>query len=270
MREIMVQNRVTASDLISMKTRGEKISVLTAYDYAWGRLIDEAGLDVALVGDSLGMVVLGYDDTLQVTMDDMVRHTGAVARGVKRALVVADMPYHSYRNVEEAVNNAKRLVNEGGAQAVKLEGGVGVAKIVGGIVGEGIPVMGHVGFTPQSVHKLGGYKVQGKDPENAARIKNNSLALQDAGVFAVVLELIPSALADEITKCLTIPTIGIGAGPDCDGQVLVTHDMLGLYDKFVPSFVKQYAHLWQATLEAFKAYNNDVKTGIFPEKAKQK
>lgn len=256
---------VTAPSLMEMKARGEKISALTAYDYAWGRLIDEAGIDIALVGDSLGMVVLGYENTLQVTMDDMVRHTAAVARGAKTALVVADMPFLSYQvNDEEAVRNAGRLVQQAGAQAVKLEGSDHAAGTIRRIVDIGIPVMGHVGLTPQSVHQMGGFKMQGKDAENAERIRVEALALQEAGAFAVVLESIPSALAKEITQSLAIPTVGIGAGPDCDGFVLVTSDMLGIYDKFVPSFVKQYANLWQVTLDAFKAYNSDVKEQRYP------
>jgi len=258
---------VTVRDLLEMKSRGEKISVLTAYDYAWGRLIDEAGIDVALVGDSLGMVVLGYENTLQVTMEDMIRHTAAVARGAKRAMVVADMPFLSYQvDDDDAVLNAGRLVAQGGAKTVKLEGGGEVAEVVERIVGAGIPVWGHVGMTPQSVHQLGGYRMQGKDAENAARIKREALDLQEAGACAIVLELIPAELAKEITASLEIPTIGIGAGPHCDGQVLVTHDMLGMYDKFVPSFVKRYADLWKATLDAFRAYDRDVKSGRFPGK----
>ncbi|MCX8053166.1 MAG: 3-methyl-2-oxobutanoate hydroxymethyltransferase [Armatimonadetes bacterium] len=257
---------VTAPGLMEMKLRGEKISVLTAYDYAWGRLIDEAGIDVALVGDSLGMVVLGYETTLQVTMEDMVRHTAAVARGAKRAMVVADMPFLSYQVDDDAIMNAGRLVVEGGAKAVKLEGGGEVAEIVEKIVNVGIPVWGHIGMTPQSVHQLGGYRMQGKDADNAERIKREALELQEAGACAIVLELIPAQLAKEITASLEIPTIGIGAGPHCDGQVLVTHDVLGLYDRFVPSFAKRYANLWQITLKAFKAYNEDVKRGRFPVK----
>ncbi len=258
---------VTAPRLIEMKSKGEKISVLTAYDYAWGRLIDEAGIDVALVGDSLGMVVLGYDTTLQVTMADMLRHTAAVARGAKRAMVVADMPFLSYQvDDDDAVMNAGRLVAEGGAQAVKLEGGGRIAEIIERIVSVGIPVWGHVGMTPQSVHQLGGYRMQGKTEENAERIKKEALEIEQAGACAVVLELIPPDLAREITEMLKIPTIGIGAGPHCDGQVLVTHDLLGMYDKFVPSFAKQYANLWDATLKAFKAYNRDVKSGRFPSR----
>jgi 3-methyl-2-oxobutanoate hydroxymethyltransferase len=197
----------------------------------------------------------------------MLRHTAAVARGATRALVVADMPFLSYQvDDDDAIMNAGRLVAEAGAKAVKLEGGGEVAEIVARIVDVGIPVWGHVGMTPQSVHLLGGYRMQGKDSENAERIKREALELQEAGACAIVLELIPAALAKEITASLVIPTIGIGAGPDCDGQVLVTHDMLGLYDKFVHSFAKQYANLWQTTLKAFKAYNQDVKSGKFPEK----
>jgi len=263
----MDKKKTTVPSLMDMKARGEKISVLTAYDYAWGRLIDEAGIDIALVGDSLGMVVLGYDTTLQVTMEDMVRHTSAVARGTKHALVVADMPFLSYQvSAEEAIRNAGRLVQEANAQAVKMEGSDHLISTVQRIVKIGIPVMGHVGMTPQSVHQYGGYKMQGKDAENAERIRKEALALQDAGVFAIVLESIPAALAKEITQSLTIPTIGIGAGPDCDGHVLVTHDMLGLYDKFVPSHVKQYANLWQITLDAFKSYNSDIKEKKYPER----
>lgn len=263
----MDKPKITAPSLLEMKTRGEKISVLTAYDYAWGRLIDESGIDVALVGDSLGMVVLGYETTLMVTMEDMIRHCAAVARGAKRALVVADMPFMSYQvNSDDALRNAGRLMQESGAGAVKLEGGGQVADVVGKIVDAGIPVMGHVGLTPQSVHQFGGFKMQGKDAQNADRIRIEADALQQAGAFAVVLEAIPAQLAKEITQTLTIPTIGIGAGPDCDGFVTVTHDMLGMYDKFVPSFVKQYANLWQSTLEAFKAYDADVKQLRYPER----
>lgn len=262
----MRRDAITAPELTAMKGRGEKISVLTAYDYTWGRLIDESGIDVALVGDSLGMVVLGYDTTLDVTMDDMVRHTAAVGRGAKRALVVADMPFLSYQvSDEEAIRNAGRLIQEGGAGAVKLEGGARIAKIVRRIVDIGIPVFGHIGMTPQSVHQFGGYKTQGTDAEKAAQIEEDAYSLQDAGVCAIVLEKIPAGLAKSISGSLIVPTIGIGAGPDCDGQVLVTHDILGMYDKFTPPFAKQYCNLWQITLEAFQAYNSDVKEGRFPE-----
>ena len=263
----MDKTKVTAPGLTDLKSRGEKISALTAYDYAWGRLIDEAGVDIALVGDSLGMVMLGYDTTLQVTMEDMIRHTAAVARGAKRVLVVTDMPFLSYQvNEDDAVRNAGRLVQEGSAEVVKLEGGAEVAKTIRRIVDVGIPVVGHLGVTPQSVHQLGGYKMRGKDKETADRLRRDAGVLQDAGVCAIVFEKIPAELAGEITKSLVIPTIGIGAGPDCDGQVLVTHDLLGMYDKFTPPFAKQYANLWQVTLDAFKAYNKDVKDGAFPER----
>jgi len=263
----MPKDAVTVADLMEMKSRGEKISALTAYDYPSGRLIDEAGIDIALVGDSLGRVVLGYDNELQVTMEDMIRHTAAVARAVKRAMVVADMPFMSFQvSVEEAVRNAGRLVAEGGAHAVKVEG-AHAAKAISRIVTCGIPVIGHLGFTPQSIHALG-LRVQGRDEAGAVRIKDEASALQDAGVCAVVLELIPAQLAAEITLSLTVPTIGIGAGPDCDGQVLVAHDILNMYDRLKPSFAKQYADIWTATLEAFKNYNADVKSGVFPVRKK--
>lgn len=262
----MEKLKVTAPGLVEMKSGGEKISVLTAYDYATGRLIDESGIDVALVGDSLGMVVLGYETTLMVTMDDMIRHSAAVARGAKRALVVADMPFMSYQtSADDAIRNAGALMQTG-AGAVKLEGGEQVKEIVKRLVDIGIPVMGHVGLTPQSVHQFGGFKIQGKDAENAKRIRSEAMQLQEAGAFAVVLEMIPAALAKEISESLSIPTIGIGAGPDCDGFVLVSHDMLGMYDKFVPSFVKQYANLWQTTLDAFKSYDADIKERRYPER----
>lgn len=263
----MKTDAITAPKLTEMKRQREKISVLTAYDYTWGRLIDEAEIDVALVGDSLGMVVLGYDTTLDVTMEDMIRHTAAVTRGAKRALVVADMPFLSYQvSDEEAIRNAGRLIREGSAGGVKLEGGARIAKTVRKIVDIGIPVFGHIGMTPQSVHQFGGYKTQGTDAENASRIRDDALILQDAGVCAVVLEKIPAELAKSISESLIVPTIGIGAGPDCDGQVLVTHDILGMYDKFTPPFAKQYCNMWQTTLEAFQAYNSDVKEGRFPER----
>jgi len=264
----MAKDKVTAPDLVAMKARGEKITFLTAYDYPSARLLDEAGIDVALVGDSLGMVVLGYENTLSVTMDDMIRHTAAVARGAERALVVGDMPFMSYQvSDEQAVENAGRFMQEAGAQAVKLEGGERVANTVRRIVDAGIPVVGHAGFLPQSVHQFGGVrKKAGKDSEAAAKIKNDAAVLEDAGVSAVVLEAVPADLAGEITEDLTVPTIGIGAGPHCDGQVLVMHDIIGMFDRFVPPFVKQYANLWPEILDAYKSYNEDVKEGRFPEK----
>lgn len=263
----MDSKKITAPGLAEMKARGEKISMLTAYDYPSGRIVDDAGLDVALVGDSLGMVVLGYETTLQVTMDDMLRHTAAVARGVKRALIAADMPFLSYQvNDDDALRNAGRLVSEAGANAVKLEGGERTAHTIRRIVDTGIPVIGHLGMTPQSVNVFGGFKEQGKTSSQAEIIKRDALILQDAGVCAIVLEKVPSELAAEITSSLTIPTIGIGAGPDCDGQVLVIHDVIGLFDKFTPPFAKRYANIRQATLDALMSYNNDVKAGSFPER----
>jgi len=261
-----MEDKVTAPGLAEMKARGEKISALTAYDYPWGRLIDEAGIDIALVGDSLGRVVLGYDSEISVTIDDMIRHGAAVARGAKRALVVVDMPFLSYQvNADEAVRNAGRIVQEGGAEVVKLEGGAHMAATIRRIVDIGIPVIGHLGMTPQSVHSFGTVrKIVGKDDETAARLKSDALVLQDAGASAIVLECIPHGLAGEITASLRIPTIGIGAGPDCDGQVLVTHDILGMYEAFQPSFAKRYADVRQTTLDAFTQYNSDVKERRFP------
>ena len=260
-----MKNRTTVWDLRAKKQRGEKITVLTAYDYLWGTLVDEAGIDVALVGDSLGMVVLGYETTLQVTMADMISHTAAVARGVSRALIVADMPFLSYQlSEDDAVRNAGLLVRDGGAEAVKLEGGTRVCNVVRRLVDTGIPVVGHLGLTPQSIHQLGGYKTQGTTEMEAERILQESLSLQEAGVCAIVLEKIPAELAQRVTESLEMPTIGIGAGPHCDGQVLVVHDILGLYDKFVPPFAKQYATLRGSIVDAMKQYADEVRSGEFP------
>ncbi|MFB3092555.1 MAG: 3-methyl-2-oxobutanoate hydroxymethyltransferase [Dehalococcoidia bacterium] len=257
--------RVTANDIKAMKAKGEKIPVITAYDYPTARLADDAEFPIILVGDSLGMVVLGYDSTIPVTMDDMVHHTGAVARGANRALIVADMPFMSFQiSSADALRNAGRLVQEGGAQSVKLEGGESVAEEVRRIVGLGIPVMGHVGLTPQSVHRFGGYRVQGKAREQAAQLLRDAQALEEAGAYAVVLELIPSPLARIITQRLTIPTIGIGAGPYCDGQVQVLHDMLGLYPDFVPKHTKQYLRLSELISDALRRYVQEVREGVFP------
>ncbi len=260
-----MQSRVTAPKLRAMKEMGEKIVVLTAYDYPVGRLADQAGVDVLLVGDSIGMVVFGLENTLPVTMEMMLPHTVAVARAATRALVVGDMPFLSYQvSMEEAIRNAGRFVQEAGAQAVKLEGGSTVAPIVERLTSIGIPVMGHLGMTPQSVHAFGGHTRQGKKESAAIRIREDALRLQDAGAFAVVLELVPSELAAEITEELSIPTIGIGAGPRCDGQVQVVHDLLNLYDKFVPKHAKQYAKLWDQIGDALKTYTEEVRTGVFP------
>jgi 3-methyl-2-oxobutanoate hydroxymethyltransferase len=252
--------------LAEMKARGEKIAMLTAYDATMARLLDQAGVDALLVGDSVGMVVLGYENTLAVTLDDMLHHTRAVTRGALRALVVADMPFLSYQvSPEEAVRNAGRLLQEGGASAVKLEGGQPVIEAVRRMVDVGIPVMGHLGLQPQSVHQMGGYIKQATRPGDLDALLADAIALQDAGAFAVVLESIPEDVAQTVTGTLDIPTIGIGAGPHCDGQVLVSHDMLGLFDRFVPSFVKQYAKLSETVQTATRAYVEDVREGRYPQ-----
>jgi 3-methyl-2-oxobutanoate hydroxymethyltransferase len=257
--------RVSIHDLKAMKKRGEKIAMLTAYDYPTARILDEAGVPIILVGDSLGMVVLGYDSTLPVTMEDMIHHTKAVVRGSQRAHVVADMPFMSYQaSPEDALRNAGRLMKEAGAQSVKLEGGKSVAETVRRLVEAGIPVMGHIGLTPQSVHQFGGHKVQGKTPAAAVRLLNDARALEEAGAYAIVLETIPAALARLITERVSVPTIGIGAGPHCDGQVLVLHDMLGLYPDFVPKHVKQYAHLAEEVGRAVRQYVAEVAEDRFP------
>ncbi|KPK47998.1 MAG: 3-methyl-2-oxobutanoate hydroxymethyltransferase [Dehalococcoidia bacterium SM23_28_2] len=257
--------RVSIHDLRAMKKRGEKIAMLTAYDYPGARIVDEAGVPIILVGDSLGMVVLGYDSTLPVTMADMLHHVKAVVRGSQRAHVVADMPFMSYQaGPEDAMRNAGRLMQEGGAQSVKLEGGRSVAETVRRLVEAGIPVMGHIGLTPQSLHRFGGYKVQGKTPAAAVKLINDAQVLEEAGAYAIVLETIPAVLARLITERLTIPTIGIGAGPHCDGQVQVFHDMLGLYPDFVPKHAKQYARLAGEVDRAVREYMAEVAEGRFP------
>ena len=257
--------RVTTSNIRAMKRRGEKIVMLTAYDYPTAGLVEEAGVPMILVGDTLGMVVLGYDTTLPVTMEDMLHHVKAVCRGTEKALVVADMPFMSYQSgPEEALRNAGRFLQEGGAQAVKLEGGLVVADTVRKIVDAGIPVMGHVGLTPQSVHQFGGWKVQGKKAQGAVRVMNDAISLEQAGAFSVVLELVPTALSSLITKRLRVPTIGIGAGAGCDGQVQVFHDLLGLYGDFVPKHTRQYAKIGDAIRTAIAEYASDVREGRFP------
>ena len=255
----------TIRKLAEMKRAGEKIPMVTAYDYTAARIADAAGIPVLLVGDSLGMVVLGYDSTIPVTMDDMVRHARMVSRGATEALVVADLPFMSYQvDRNEAMRNAGRLMQEGGAHTVKLEGGVSIADTVRRIVDAGVPVMGHIGLTPQSVNALGGYRVQGRTKAAARRVWEDAIALQDAGAYAVVLECVPSPLARVITERLAIPTIGIGAGPDCDGQVQVFHDMLGLYSEFVPKHARRYANLAEDVSAAFRQYAEDVRDGNFP------
>lgn len=258
--------KVTVPEIRGMKERGEKIAALTAYDYTFSRVLDEAGVDILLVGDSLGSVIQGHESTLPVTLEEMIYHTKAVVRGRKRALVVADMPFLSFQvSVEEAKRNAGRFLQEAGAEAVKLEGGVSMLETIEAIVQMGIPVMGHVGLTPQSIHRFGGYKVQGKEKERKEVILQDALAVEEAGAFSVVLESVPKDLAQEITRRLTIPTIGIGAGVDCDGQVLVVHDMLGLFDVYKPKFVKRYADLKGVMAGAVKNFVAEVREGKFPD-----
>lgn len=247
------------------KQQGRKISMLTAYDYSTAKLMDEAGINAILVGDSLGNVVLGYEDTLSVTMEDMIHHGAAVARGAKNAMVVVDMPFMSYQaSVYDAVVNAGRLMKEGRASAVKLEGGKDVCPQVKAVTEAGIPVMGHLGLTPQSINALGGHRVQGKTQQAAQKLLDDARALQEAGAFAVVLECVPEKLADKVTKELEIPTIGIGAGSGCDGQVLVYQDMLGMFSDFTPKFVKKFANVGQVMKEAFKSYIDEMQQGSFP------
>tara|TARA_B100000809_G_scaffold251227_1_gene284522 strand:- start:2071 stop:2904 length:834 start_codon:yes stop_codon:yes gene_type:complete len=257
--------RVTTRNVQEFKKKGQKFAVLTAYDYPTAKLVEEAGVPVILVGDSLGQVVLGYDSTVKVTMEEMLHHTKAVVRGTQRAMVVGDMPFLSY-NLDEAqaLSNAGRFLQEAGAQAVKLEGGVHVADTVKRITEAGIPVMGHIGLTPQSVHQLGGYRVQGKTSAEAHELVEDALALEAAGAFAVVLELIPASVAETISQRLTIPTIGIGAGVGCDAQVQVINDMLGLNTDFVPKHAKRYATLGDTMRDAIAAYAAEVQAGTFP------
>ncbi len=261
----MAEERVTTAFFRGARSAGRLITMLTAYDYPMAKLVDAAGIDAILVGDSLGNVVLGYTSTIPVTMDDMVHHIKAVTRGVTRAMVVGDMPFLSYHlSLEESLKNAGRIIQEGGAQAVKLEGGQEVAPVIRAMVTAGIPVMGHLGLTPQAVHQMGGYKVQGKDEAAARKLLDDARALEEAGVFSIVLECVPAALAELITRALEVPTIGIGAGPNCSGQILVTHDLLGLYDGAGPKFVKRYANLHQDITKALQAYREEVQTGSFP------
>lgn len=247
------------------KQKGEKLSMLTAYDYSTAKLIDEAGVNAILVGDSLGMVVLGYEDTLSVTMEDMIHHSAAVARGIKDTLLITDMPFMSYQtSVYDAVVNAGRLVKEGRAQAVKLEGGKEVCPQIRAIVNASIPVCAHLGLTPQSVNAFGGFKVQGKGEAAAQKLLDEARAVEEAGAFALVLECVPKALAEKITETVHIPTIGIGAGAGCDGQILVYQDMLGMFSDFTPKFVKRYANIGEAMKNAFQSYIEEVAEGVFP------
>jgi len=257
-------NKVTIPELLKRKREGRKITMLTAYDFPFARIVDEAGIDIILVGDSLGVVVQGQPNTLNVTMEEMLYHTRIVARGVGRALVVGDMPFLSFQTgMEETIRNAGRFL-QAGAEAVKIEGGTNITDRIAALTRMDIPVMGHVGLTPQSVHRMGGYKVQGREPEMADRLLAEAKAVEEAGAFAIVLEGIPLTLGRRITQALSIPTIGIGAGPHCDGQVLVLHDLLGLFDRFHPTFVKTYANLKTQALDAIKRYKEEVELGKFP------
>ncbi len=257
--------KFTTTDFKKLKQSGEKITMVTAYDYTYAKIVDEAGIDTILVGDSLGMTMLGYEDTLQVTMDDMIHHGKAVRRGAKRPFVVVDMPFMSYQvSVEKAVENAGRLMKETTCQAVKLEGGEHVADKIEAITKAQIPVMGHIGLTPQSVNAFGGFKIQGKSLEVAEQLVKDALAIEKAGCFAIVIEGVPAQLATMISEKLQIPTIGIGAGSGCDGQVLVLQDMLGLYDDISPKFVKNYEHFRKPTIEALQTYIKEVKETTFP------
>jgi 3-methyl-2-oxobutanoate hydroxymethyltransferase len=257
--------RVTITEIKEIKQKKENIPVLTAYDYVTAKIIDEAGVPLILVGDSLGMVMLGYESTIPVTMEEMIHHTKAVVRGAKRALVIGDMPFMTYHaSIPEALHNAARFIQEGGAQAVKLEGGEIVADTVRRLVGCGIPVMGHIGLTPQSIHQLGGFKVRGKGLDEGRKLLDDALILEEAGAFAIILECTPAPLSRLISQKLGIPTIGIGAGPDCDGQVQVISDLLGLYTDFVPKHAKQYARLAGEIKTAICSYVSEVKSRRFP------
>ena len=261
----MERKKMTPVDIQALKKQGKKISMLTAYDYPLALLEDRAGIDIILVGDSVAMTVLGYENTLPVTMDEMIHHTKAVVRGAKHPLIIGDMPFMSYNTSErEAIINAGRFMKEGGADAVKLEGGASVKEIVRSIVRAGIPVMGHIGLTPQTISMLGGFKVQGKDAQAAQKIIDDALSLEDAGAFSVLLEAVPAPIAKMVTERLRVPTIGIGAGIHCDGQVLVVHDLLGLFDRFTPKFAKKYVNLSELILKALESYREDVLKGEFP------
>jgi len=259
-----MNNRVTVPAIMELKGK-RKITMVTAYDYVTARWVDKSNVDMILVGDSLAMVMLGHDDTLSVTMEEMLHHTRAVARGAKRALIVGDMPFMSYQvSAEQAVTNAGRFLKEAGGQAVKLEGGAAVVRQIRAIVDAGIPVQGHIGLTPQSIAQLGGFRVQGKTADAAKRLLDDAMALADAGCFSIVLEAIPAPIAEIITERVHVPTIGIGAGAGCDGQVLVIHDMVGLYDRITPRFVKKYEDLGSRMLDALNKFHDEVQRGIFP------
>lgn len=261
----MGSKKITIQDVKQAKKESRKLTMVTAYDYPFGLMADEAGVDIVLVGDSLGMVVMGLDGTVEVTMEHMIHHIKAVVRGCKNALVVGDMPFMSYNtSIREAIVNAGRLMKEGGCDVVKLEGGVDFAPTVEAIVKAGIPVQGHIGLTPQTASALGGFKMQGKDAQAARLIVDDAKALEDAGVFSMILEAVPAPLGEIVAKAVNIPVIGIGAGNKVDGQVLVTHDMIGLFDKFVPKFVKQYTKIRPIIIDAMKAYKKEVLEEVFP------
>lgn len=263
-------NKVTTQTIVEMKARGEKISMLTAYDYTMAGIIDQAGTDVILVGDSASNVMAGYETTVPMTLDHMIYHAASVVRAVKRALIIVDLPFMTYQvTAKEALTNAGRVMKEAGAHAIKVEGGESIANTVKRIVNAGIPVMGHLGLTPQSIYKFGTYKVRAKENEEAEQLIKDAKALEKAGVFSIVLEKIPSSLARQVTESVSVPTIGIGAGPHCDGQVLVVHDMTGLNKDFSPRFLRRYADLHTAMTEAVQQYNDDVKSGDFPNENEQ-
>ncbi len=261
----MADKKVTVLDVKQAKEEGRKLTMLTAYDYPLGLMAAESGVDIALVGDSLGMVVMGLNGTVEVTMEDMIHHIKAVVRGCEGPLIVGDMPFMSYNtSIREAIINAGRLMKEGGCDVVKLEGGVDFAPTIESIVKAGIPVQGHIGLTPQTASALGGFKMQGKDASAAKQIIDDARALEDAGAFSMILEAVPAPLGKLVAEAVSVPVIGIGAGPDVDGQVLVTHDVVGLFDRFVPKFVKQYTNVRKIMIEALKEYNQEVIAGTFP------
>jgi 3-methyl-2-oxobutanoate hydroxymethyltransferase len=261
----MSRQKVTILDVQKAKQEKRKLVMVTAYDYPFGLMADEAGMDIVLVGDSLGMVVMGLDGTVEVTMENMIHHIQAVVRGCRSPLVVGDMPFMSYNtSIREAIMNAGRLMKEGGCDVIKLEGGVDFAPTVGAIVKAGIPVQGHIGLTPQTASALGGFKMQGRDAAKAKQIIDDARALEDAGVFSIILEAVPAPLGRLVAEAVSVPVIGIGAGPDVDGQVLVTHDMIGLFDKFIPKFVKQYTRIRPIILEALEEYKKEVRDVAFP------
>jgi len=262
----MNEDKITIHKLLEMKRHGQKISALTAYDFFTTKIMDEVGIHLILVGDSLGMAVLGYENTLPVTMDEMVHHTKAVARARPRALLAADMPFMTYSTVPTALENAGRFI-QAGAEAVKLEGGESILDQVRALVGTGIPVLGHIGLLPQSILETGGYKIQGRTPQSAERVLRDARAIEQAGVFAMVIEGTTTVVAEQVTKSVSVPTIGIGAGPHCDGQVLVSNDMLGLFTWFTPKHVKRYANLSEEMRKAFAAYKSEVESGKFPGEA---